>query len=87
MTERKAIALIAHDQKKDDLADFARSHRKAMSAYPIVATGTTGGRIIRGLPGSDVDAAQERAPWRRPADRRPDRHRRGRPGASFLSIR
>jgi methylglyoxal synthase len=52
MTERKAIALIAHDQKKDDLADFARSHRKAMSAYPIVATGTTGGasqRPVRNL--------------------------------------
>lgn len=54
MTVRKSIALIAHDQKKDDLADFARTHQKAMSAYPIIATGTTGGRIIDACPGLEV---------------------------------
>ncbi|WP_422372256.1 methylglyoxal synthase [Hoeflea sp.] len=54
MTSPKAIALIAHDQKKDDLADFARSHSKAMSRYPVVATGTTGARIIEACPDLDV---------------------------------
>lgn len=54
VTKRKAIALIAHDQKKDDLANFARAHRETMSAYPIVATGTTGGRIIDACPDLDV---------------------------------
>lgn len=50
MAERETIALIAHDQKKDDLADFARKHEAALSRYDIVATGTTGGRIIEACP-------------------------------------
>ncbi|MCY0149438.1 methylglyoxal synthase [Hoeflea sp. G2-23] len=54
MTLRKAIALIAHDQKKDDLAAFAKSHEQAMKAFPIVATGTTGARIIDACPDLDV---------------------------------
>ena len=45
MSVHKAVALIAHDQKKDDLADFARLHQNALSRLPIVATGTTGSRI------------------------------------------
>ncbi|MBU4531551.1 MAG: methylglyoxal synthase [Hoeflea sp.] len=51
MTDHKAIALIAHDQKKDDLAEFARSHQQALSRFPVVATGTTGGRIAEACPG------------------------------------
>ncbi|WP_322988879.1 methylglyoxal synthase [Hoeflea sp.] len=54
MTVHKAIALIAHDQKKDDLAAFAKSHEKAMKAFPIVATGTTGARIIEACPDLNV---------------------------------
>ncbi|MEM5471164.1 methylglyoxal synthase [Hoeflea sp. AS60] len=54
MTVHKAVALIAHDQKKDDLADFARSHQNALSRFPIVATGTTGGRISDACPDLDV---------------------------------
>lgn len=50
MAERETIALIAHDQKKDDLADFARHHEAALSQFDIVATGTTGGRIIEACP-------------------------------------
>ena len=33
MTVRKAIALIAHDQKKDDLAAFARTHEAALARF------------------------------------------------------
>lgn len=54
MTVRKAIALIAHDQKKDDLADFARTHQAALARFPIVATGTTGGRIAEACPDLDI---------------------------------
>ncbi|MDF1608395.1 methylglyoxal synthase [Hoeflea sp. YIM 152468] len=54
MTDPKAIALIAHDQKKDDLAEFARSHQPALSRFPIVATGTTGERITAACPGLEV---------------------------------
>lgn len=50
MTTRETIALIAHDQKKDDMAEFARRHQQALSAYDLVATGTTGGRILEAAP-------------------------------------
>jgi len=43
----KKIALIAHDQKKDDLVDFAKNHKDFFENYELVATGTTGGRIIQ----------------------------------------
>lgn len=46
----KSIALIAHDQKKDDMADFARAHAAQLAHHEIVATGTTGGRIADACP-------------------------------------
>lgn len=54
MADRRCIALIAHDQKKDDLADFARQHERALAGCRIVATGTTGGRVLEACPGLDV---------------------------------
>lgn len=50
MAERRCIALIAHDQKKDDLAAFARAHEAVLSQCSIVATGTTGGRVVEACP-------------------------------------
>lgn len=50
MTERLRIALIAHDQKKDDMVAFAKAHEKALARYDIVATGTTGGLILDACP-------------------------------------
>lgn len=44
MSER-AVALIAHDEKKDDLVAFCAAHREVLSRYPLVATGTTGRRV------------------------------------------
>ena len=35
MSRTRCIALIAHDQKKDDLADFARAHQAALARFPI----------------------------------------------------
>lgn len=54
MADKACIALIAHDQKKDDLADFARQHEMALRKWRIVATGTTGGRILQACPSLDV---------------------------------
>ena len=54
MTELKCIALIAHDQKKDDMADFARRHQQVLQRSRIVATGTTGGRVMAACPGLEV---------------------------------
>jgi methylglyoxal synthase len=50
LAERETIALIAHDQKKDDMADFARHHEAVLLHYDLVATGTTGGRVIEACP-------------------------------------
>jgi methylglyoxal synthase len=44
------IALIAHDEKKDDLVAFAGDHRGFLQACDLVATGTTGGRIAEAWP-------------------------------------
>jgi methylglyoxal synthase len=40
--ERKTVALIAHDNKKDDMIAFAQDHRDILRRYHLVATGTTG---------------------------------------------
>ena len=54
MAGSKCLALIAHDQKKDDMAEFAREHQDALSTFRIVATGTTGGRVQDACPRLDV---------------------------------
>ncbi|MGB3876294.1 MAG: methylglyoxal synthase [Shinella zoogloeoides] len=54
MSRRKCIALIAHDEKKDDMAAFAAEHENVLSQARIVATGTTGGRVLDACPGLDV---------------------------------
>lgn len=46
------VALIAHDDKKDDMIDFVRRFREILSRQSLVATNTTGTTIERetGLP-------------------------------------
>ncbi len=48
------IALIAHDQKKDDLVAFVRNHLAYFRGCRLVATGQTGARLRREL-GLDVE--------------------------------
>ncbi|MBY4608504.1 methylglyoxal synthase [Rhizobium sp. 9T] len=54
MVGGKCLALIAHDQKKDDMAAFARANKDLLSRWKIVATGTTGGRVLDAVPDLDV---------------------------------
>ena len=54
MAGGKCIALIAHDQKKDAMAEFARRNRETFADWKIVATGTTGGRVLEAAPDLDV---------------------------------
>ena len=40
--KRKRIALVAHDNKKRDLAEWARHNREVLARHELFATGTTG---------------------------------------------
>ena len=39
------LALIAHDEQKETLIDFAREYTETLSTYDLLATGTTGKRL------------------------------------------
>jgi methylglyoxal synthase len=51
---RKTVALIAHDNKKDDMIAFAREHREVLSHYHLIGTGTTG-RLLNEKAGLEVE--------------------------------
>lgn len=53
-TERKTIALIAHDGKKADMVAFAMDHKDMLANYHILATGHTGQLLIEKV-GLDVE--------------------------------
>ncbi|WP_435097813.1 methylglyoxal synthase [Halarchaeum sp. P4] len=40
------IALIAHDEKKPDLIEFAQNHEERLQQFDLIGTGTTGTRIM-----------------------------------------
>ena len=40
------VALIAHDEKKPTMIDLAREHEAFLSSVDLLATGTTGARLI-----------------------------------------
>jgi methylglyoxal synthase len=54
MPRRKGIALIAHDNKKADLIEWARYNRGLLASHDLIATGTTG-RMIAGELGLEVE--------------------------------
>ncbi len=42
MAERKTVAIVAHDNKKQDLLAWAKFNREALAGHNLIATGTTG---------------------------------------------
>lgn len=42
----RTIALIAHDRQKDNLVDFTLRHQPLLARYHLIATETTGKRIV-----------------------------------------
>jgi methylglyoxal synthase len=57
MNERKRIALVAHDNKKTDLLEWARFNRALLCQHDIYATGTTG-RLLEQELGLEVHKLQ-----------------------------
>ena len=49
LTRRKNIALIAHDNLKADLLDWARYNRETLAKHELHATGSTGALIAETL--------------------------------------
>src|SRR5688500_12961151 len=45
MPRRKQIALIAHDNRKPDLLEWARFNRETLAQHELYATGTTGAHL------------------------------------------
>jgi len=54
MPRRKRIALIAHDNCKPEMLEWARFNRETLAAHELYATGTTGALIENEL-GLDVE--------------------------------
>ncbi|MBI5960914.1 MAG: methylglyoxal synthase [Chloroflexi bacterium] len=52
LPEHKRVALVAHDDRKQDLLEWARYNREALSRHFLYGTGTTGSLMQRelGLP-------------------------------------
>ncbi|WP_440764663.1 methylglyoxal synthase [Natronorubrum sp. DTA7] len=40
------VALIAHDEMKPELIEFAQAHETQLREYDLIATGTTGKRLM-----------------------------------------
>ena len=66
---RRTIALIAHDNKKQHMVEFARAHAELLARYELIATHTTGTHLraqgldvalrLSGPLGGDVQIAAE----------------------------
>lgn len=57
LDRRKKIALVAHDNKKDDMVLWVRHNRELLSQHTLFATGTTG-RILEEALGLSITVLQ-----------------------------
>lgn len=56
MNKKLTIALVAHDQRKADIVDWALQNSNFLSQHHIVCTGTTGSLIEKAFRQKGVDA-------------------------------
>ena len=57
MDKRKKIVLVAHDNKKPDLLEWARFNKDLLAGHTLFATGTTGALLQKEL-ALDVERLQ-----------------------------
>ena len=70
--QKKKIALIAHDNKKADLLEWAKYNIGTLQRHSLYATGTTGKLLAKEL-GLEVTVLECWTVGRRPANRRSHR--------------
>jgi len=58
--QKKRIALVAHDNKKHDLLEWARFNRDLLVQRELYSTGTTGRMLEQGLEGIEITRLQKR---------------------------
>jgi len=51
---QKKIALVAHDQKKPEMVEWAKKHADKLKGHQLFATGTTGRLIKENTNGLDI---------------------------------
>jgi methylglyoxal synthase len=56
MNKKLTIALVAHDQRKADMVEWAVFNADTLSRHRLVCTGTTGSLIRRAMEEKGVDA-------------------------------
>lgn len=59
MKTKLKIALVAHDQRKADMVDWAKFNAQYLSQHELVCTGTTGGLIKNAFSEAGIDAQVE----------------------------
>ena len=69
------LALVAHDQKKADMAEWVIRNHEVLRHHKIVSTATAGRIVAEACTHVTILAVKRRTLGRRPADRRA--HRRG----------
>jgi methylglyoxal synthase len=55
MPKRFRMGLVAHDQRKDDLVQWAVDNAELLERLELFATGTTGLRIVEALPQLQIE--------------------------------
>lgn len=51
---KRTVALVAHDGKKAEIAEWVEKHRKLLVRHKLICTGTTGGVVKERCPELDV---------------------------------
>lgn len=59
MKEKLTIALVAHDQRKADMVDWARYNAAYLSKHRLICTGTTGSLIKKAFDEAGIKAEIE----------------------------
>ena len=54
MKKQLTIALVAHDNRKADLVEWAVFNAKTLSEHKLICTGTTGGQIAMAFDSLDI---------------------------------